>query len=82
MIMLRCIRLGLGSLAMSWPLRAKSISERAFRELFSQFPMCWGLRRQRIQPQEESQRHLGRLWTIGYLVNFLALSEAILYSEL
>ena len=54
MIMLRCIRLGLGSLAMSWPLRAKSISERAFRELFSQFPMCWGLRRQRIQPQEES----------------------------
>ena len=82
MIMLRCICLGLGSLAMSWPLRVKLVSECAFRELFSQFPMCWGLHQQHIQPQKESRRHLGRLWTIGYLVNFLALLEAILYSEL
>ena len=82
MIMLHCICLGLGSLAMSWLLRVKSVSECTFRELFSQFPMCWGLHQQHIQPQEESWRHLERLWTIGYLVNLLVLSEAILYSEL
>ena len=44
--------------------------------------MCWGLPQWRILPQEESWGRLGRLWTIGYFVNFFAPSEAILCFEL